>query len=406
MSHSITKHEQEQANGTLYGKQPSNTHKDEQNSEQEIVAFITEWDMMLLRFARQLQTVSSDRIIFSTRRYGYLTGQIPNVETEFIKKTKSIPTNEKNIEDRLFLCLKTGSYAVERALVVLQTAPDRVLNKITLIKVLQNKQLMVVLVDLALSIFDENTWYTGRKFVQKFILNDLGKVQNQYVKLAAYVVNNKMGVEASEESKQPVEQILTTYSVRNSSYLGQDERLNREPGYVPTRDTRKQIEDEMLTGEIKHYKRISNMEPLHHFLRLCIDAAYIKEEDFMLVSFTNNERQYIWDVPADVKIDCLAMHTNKHLTGSIISCTYNLLNTQQAIRQMYGHSTTNFHNEQDVFEWVLKDRKRLVLFANLVLCDHYDALSRSRQTNTKPVILTRIRTSYNDLLTYFKLLMQ
>jgi len=372
----------------------NDVYPEDREHKDVVVAFNSKWDMLILRFARHLHTASSDRMQFSTRRYGYITGQLPMMSSDSKRKKEPIPTDEKTVESRLLMCLKTGAYCVERAVVVFQTFGDSLKN-VTLLSILQHNQLMNILVDLAVTIFEENTCNAGLKYTQRYVFNDIPNTQLNLVKLASAVIKQHIKDSPSEESMQPIQQTLHVI------------KPNQSNSRIIQINTQTKVEDQMTDEEIDHYKLISvrqTLHPLHRFLRLCLDGAFIKEKEFTINSFSGGMQQYVWDIPEDVKLDCLTLHANKPVTTCIVQCTQQILNLQQLLNKQ-GKSKVSFKGEQDAFEWLLTDNIRLVLFANLVLCTTFDAMTKSRSTNVQKRVLNRLRNSVNDLTLYFNLLL-
>lgn len=356
------------------------------------ISFVSEWDMLILRFALQLHNASDSALTFSARRYGYITGQLtlPNAEDVPGKEEKSKPTDEWNVEERLFMCLSSGSYSVERALVVLQSQESPALRNLTIAKVLRNNGLSIILIKLSVAIHHEHRWFSGNKTVPRYVFNEMPKTQQTHIDAALTVVSSasfSSQDQPSEESLQPAEQ-----TVRSQ-------------------------DDPMTKQEIQHYLLLQHKSftPLHHLLRICLDATFTKESSFMLMAFSGGVPQFIWDVPPDIPLDSLSFHTQKDVAAAIQQQAlylYQLMHSRashqhKASSSYYSSSSSSsssrsFLSSKDaLFQWILKQRTRTVLFANMVACQLFSSAYEYRTVNTKRFILNRLNTNIDAIAKCF-----
>lgn len=389
------------------------------------VAFVSKWDMLLLRFALQLRT-ASDQFFFSTRRYAFLTGQLRSTHKDDVRKLANNgiaqPTDATNVHDRLLMCLTRGAYCVERALIVLNTHTNKHLRQLKMSQVLQSNRLSLVVINLAVSIFDENQWYSGKAGVSRFLFKDMPNVQKQYIDAAVYTVSASDYLTENEISSESLEPVTSTIAA--AKQLTDGNARNNIMNQIGR-------SDEMTKEEIVLFERLQyqTLAPLHHFLRICVDATNFKESEVMLMSLSGNTPQHLWDIPFDTPVDCLIFHAQKPLVTAItkqvqsLYTMYKLLKKKTHTKNSWNITSSSsssssstssssssssslfFTCENDAFSWILSDTKRRVLFANLVACDVYDGLCRNRRLHTNKTLVNRIRTNYNDLTMYFQLLL-
>lgn len=348
------------------------------------VSYVSRIDMLVLRFVRQLEAASNRSIQFSHRRYGLLVGQLlpeepvsaPSSDTSLAQdqrfvtaswemessssktdKPEPVPTTADNLESRLFMCLQAGCSAVERAIVVYRTQGISThLQRITLLDILENKPLMTNFATLAASIKTETALDAGIKFSTTPLILDEESTRKGLLLKAAHL--------ASYASPETSDGVLEPVSVQ-----------------VPENT------DRMSGFEVEHFVNLKEkqLDRVHHLLRLCMDAALVRERDFISAG------RYVWDVPTDVPADALILHLQGPLAQALDAGIDEIFMLGAAVRRP-------FENQSDALRWLTCDHNRMLLFVELVATQFHSSQNVSRQANVRIVLMNRLRNNYNLLL--------
>ena len=348
--------------------------------EVDTVSIVTGFDLIIIRFAQLLASASENKITFSSRVYGHLTGQLPTNGQD----NSSVPTTEENFEDRVFMCLNDGSFAVERALMVYKSSPQRSLRKLSLLVILANITLMSLFVELTVSIFVELRLNSGTRFTTVVMMQDFEATRKHQINTAASIASAPLGG-IEDGSLNGVQQTLDYYK-QNGEYV----------------KTCGQTHDKPLTeAEVEQYKKLqtSPMPRLHHMLRMSMDAALVDEDALMFKKYADGTPQHVWDIPVDVPPDSLLFHIRGPLAQALLFVLMHTLAVGTAVRK--ATLTAKYSNVTECLAWVLDGRMRTVFFVNMVASHYHSQLAASKAISVRSELISRMRQTFNDLTCWF-----
>lgn len=331
----------------------------------------TSTDMMVMRFAQQLMDASRNEMMFSFTRYGYLTGVLPPVrinDNGMITPQQVVPTTSDNIDARIVTSITRGGYAVERAWMAYRGSEYTVLQTITMIQILKHADLVTLFVELCASIYEEIRLNAATKFTSGYAIVDTE------VKRVANIQNMAMAVQLHHKHSGGLDQ--------HSYSAGVLESVNRVVD--STTDKLSSQREEQLFSQLK----IRSLGPLHHLLRLCMDACRISESELM-----NNREEQMYDIPLDCPVDGLSRHIKSGMSQSLIACANLLENIDKAAKRRLL--------SESVWKWLLSARERRILFANLVEVHFHMGKGVTGSTSIRIALMNRMGIAYNCLVTYF-----
>lgn len=338
--------------------------------EPDVVSFVTTNDLLIIRFAQLLAAASENKMIFSSRIYGHLIGQLPT-STSTGSAPSSVPTNASNFDDRIFLSMLTGSYAVEYALILYKTSSYKALQRLSLFSIISNSILLSLFVELVVSLFAEIRINAGTRFTSLIIMRDVATTRAFHLATASKIASEPLS-EAEDGSLNAITQTLD---------------VNTDPL--------------LSLAETEQYTKLQtkSMPALQHLLRMCMDATLVKEEAFMLKKYADGSRQHIWDIPDDTPPDALLFHLRGPLIQTIL---FSLAHIQLIGDAVYkSNNVRKFNLSSECLQWLLDDRMRSVLFANMAACHYHTQLASAKALTIKGQLISRMRITYNDLTCWF-----
>jgi len=307
------------------------------------ITLIHPLDILLSRFAHQLTSASANRLHFSFHRFGILLSQLPEREQQGVSDEATTPDN---MEDRLFMCLQSGSYSVERTFCLFQEL-YRPRGTLQFRTILEQPRLMTYFIEMANSIYVEARMNAGLVYTKA---EQLVAMETQRKGIMLNVQSLFRPAAKETISDVALEAMIQTIDLKH-------DRMD---------DTR----------EVQHFIlwRKTPLYPIHHLLRLTCDAALVQENRF-LKHPSPEERRYLWDVPENVPADGLALYLQGPLFQSMHFCL---------------SSMDNKRGLEASLRWILAVRSRRVLFANWVALQYFYSLVQSRQTSIRSTLLRRI----------------
>jgi hypothetical protein len=336
------------------------------------VVFASELDVLVFRFGHLLTTASDSTIIFSVKRYGYVTGQLPSTQDN-----TASPTTEENLEDRIFVCFHKGSYCIERALVFLRTSKQ--LASITMHQILRHQRLLSEFVSLCIAVHTLVRYNLGQRVYKKPLVNALDVQCSQSLANMIVYVANEAVPPALASDDIPAGTLQPFHFVTLSG------------DFIATNE------------EANHYRSMYDrpLAPLHRLLRLCMDATATKEDDFLAKS-TLSAQLFVWDVNTDTPPEALAFQLTGKLLQILLECVTTIQNINQAVfRSKTRALVDSFSNADSAMKWILESKTRIVLFADLVASELCVKNGLLKTTSLTVEMLNRLRANSTTLISYF-----
>lgn len=386
--------------------------------------YTTEWDVRVYRFACQLESAAANKIIFSHRAYDILVNpsHYPTTIKPITNKTAiTLPTTEINLYDRLVLSLIKGSFAFARALLACRQVAQR--NKhyqiASISDILRNQRMMTSFIELMCCIYEDLRDEEGKKWSSLPVVKSLeDKKKTLLFTFQMYQNRDSHLFHSSFRADKPYFQSISLF-------------LSSKPLRFSFLNT------------IQHYTVADRpFHPLHRLLRLLADATFVQDEAFFAIkrdkstipqpsqpqpiiksesessssssiarnnileslnqakpqqSIEGKEVSLI-DIPTDATPDDLVYHISGLLFQSLQACFNQLLSIQE-----YSQNSKTTAESTAIFEWILLNEDRLVLFVHM--CSEYFAMTQAQGVNTrvKRPIQNKITDTFNDITIWFAL---
>jgi hypothetical protein len=331
------------------------------------VVFASEIDVLAFRFGHLLTSASDSNVVFSVKRYGYVTGQLPASQD-----TVASPTTEENLEDRIFVCFHKGSYCIERAMVFLRTSMH--LQSITLLQILRDQRLLSEFVSLCVAIHTLVRYNLGQRVYKKVLVDALDVQCSQHMtNMKAYVTNAALPNDIPQGTLEPFH-----FATLSSDVIKTSEEAN-------------------------HYRSMHDrpLAPLHRLLRLCMHATATSEDDFLSKSVLAAQL-FVWDVNVDTPPEALAFQLTGKLLHILLECVTTIQNVNQAVFRSKARALVDeFSNADAALKWILDSKTRIVLFADLVASELCVKNGLLKTTTLTVEMLNRLRANSTTIVSYF-----